>query len=144
MNPFRTFRTLRDIATRRPILVGILGLGLLGEAARVLDAIDLGEPVRIFGHLSSDLWQASEEESWLTAYAGWVGFCGLYVLSLAIAGWRSRRPGGAATPPSAPARSETPKPTAPSRSVNAAASSAGGAVVWRRTVKEVRPNRLSR
>ncbi|WP_333823381.1 hypothetical protein [Pinisolibacter sp.] len=145
MNPFRTFRALRDIATRRPILVGIVGLGLLGEAGRVLDAIDLGEPVRIFGHLSSELWQASEEEQWLTAYAGWVGFCGMVLLWLAISGWRSPRPGGAAAlRPSPPVRSETAKPNGSPRAVKAAASGAGGAVVWRRKVAEVRPNRLSR
>jgi hypothetical protein len=149
MNPFRIFGVLRGIATRWPILTVFVAVWFLGEAANVLDAIDVGRPVWIFGHLSSDLWQASEEELWLVIYAGGLGVCGVVLLGLAIFGKRSQGPAGV-TAPAPPAGSAIPKPThkptqrptpaAPPRDAN----SAGGAIVWRRKVKEVRPNRLGR
>ena len=151
MNPFRIFRLLRDFAARHPILVGFAAVWFIGEAANVLDAIDVGRPVRIFGHLSSDIWQASEEELGLVVYAVGLGVCGVVLLSLAIFGKRSQGPKGATAPaPAAPVGSAIPKPTpkptqrptpaAPPRD----ASGAGGAIVWRRKVTEVRPNRLGR
>jgi hypothetical protein len=144
MNPFRIFRLLRGIATRWPILTVFVAVWFLGEAASVVEAIDSGKPVWIFGHLSSEIWQASEEELWLAIYAGCLGVCGIVLLGLAVFGKRTRQPEGVAAPtPVAPARPATAKPAVAPSGAKAPGSD-GGAVVWRRKVREVRPNRLSR
>ena len=91
LNPISTFRSLRDIATRRPYLIGLVGLGLLGEAARVGRVLLFGGTVTVFGHSGAEEWRTADGESWIAGYVGWVGICGLIVLWHAVSGWRAKR-----------------------------------------------------
>ncbi len=107
MNPVSALRTLRDIATRRPLVVAAVGLGLLGEAGRVGAALARGGAVTLFGHGGGEVWDSGVDGAWVGAYVAWVAACGVTVTGLAIAGWRARRRGvnaaGVVTPASAAA-----------------------------------------
>lgn len=140
MNPVSTFRSFRDLAAVRPLLVGGVGLGLLGEAGRVGYALWREAPVTVFGHSGAETWDTAAEGPWVAAYVAWVGLCGLVALRLALTGRRARpepdRPDAPAEPPAAAVdgsagviRWSTRRPTRVDRR---AGSGAGGAVLWRR------------
>lgn len=93
MNPISGFRTLRDIATRRPLVVAAVGLGLLGEAGRAGAALARGGAVTLFGHGGGEVWDSGVDGAWVGAYVAWVAACGVTVTGLAIAGWSARRRG---------------------------------------------------
>ena len=137
MNPISTFRRLRDIATRRPVLVGLVGLGLLGEAARVGRVLLFGGTVTVFGHSGAEEWRTAEGESWIAGYVGWVGICGLIVLWNAVSGWRAKR--------RAEAGAVVVKADVDTRAARPAGLSTGSGVVVRSRRAETRwPTRLSR
>ncbi len=115
MNPVSTYRKLRDIAGRRPYLVGGLGLCLIGEGVRVGLALGAGTDVRVYGRSGATVWSTAEDGPWVAAYVAWVGGFGLLIVATAFAAWRRRR---AATVE----RSGGPAP----------ADAAGGAILWRR------------
>jgi hypothetical protein len=130
MNPISALRTLRDIATRRPLLVGAVGLGLLGEAARVGSVLVRGGTATLFGHSGATNWRTAEDEVWIAGYVAWVGICGLIVLASAVSAlWARRR---AAAPPVATA-SPPPAARTPQRAIPAAS-----AVVVRRREGETK------
>ncbi len=116
MNPFRAFRILGDIARRRPFLVGLVGLGLLAEAARVGEVLLFGGTVTIFGHSGAEEWRTADGEPWIAAYVAWVGACGLVVIGLAILGRRRSRAGAVASPEDV-VRAPEPAPASPPASV---------------------------
>lgn len=137
VNPIATFRLFRDIARRRPFVVGVVGLGLLGESARVARVLFFGGTVTVFGHSGAEEWRTADGESWIAAYVAWVGICGLIVLALAVAGWRAKRRDGAG----GGASGARPAAVAPASDASRRGS---GVVVRRREFVEKRPNRLGR
>ena len=146
MNPFTTFRTLRDIARRRPILVGAIGLGLLAEAARVGEVLLFGGTVTVLGHTGAEQWTTEDGDPWIAAYVFWVGLCGAIVLGLAVTGRRRSAVESAATATTkaesaASAGTTTPAHGEPGKASGLPVRPAGSAVVWRRGGVEVRPNR---
>ena len=146
VNPFQAFRLLRDIARRRPILVGVIGLGMFVEAARVGRVLFFGGSVTVFGHSGAEEWYAADGGTDMAAYVLWMGFCGVVLLGSAIAAWRKLRAGGDVAPTAEVAAAES--GAVPSPETSAARSvpgrPAGGAVVWRRSGEEMRPNRIRR
>lgn len=133
MNPVTAFRALRDVASRRPLVVGVAGLGLLGEAARVGAAVVAGRAVTLFGHGGGEVWNTAADAPWVAAYVGWVGLCGLAGIGIAVAGWRAKR--RAAGGPVAPAPVIAPSPR------RASLAAGPGVVVRRRAAETKRPNR---
>ena len=127
MNPLSAFRSLSDIAHRRPAVVTIVGLGLLGEAGRVGWALQRGAAVTLFGHSGGEVWDAGREAAWVGAYVGWVGLCGVVVVGLGLAGWRARRRDRAVGLPASSTAAATARATA-----GPAKAPPGGAVLWRR------------
>jgi hypothetical protein len=146
MNPVRAFRILRDVAGRRPVLVGLIGAGMLAEAARVGGTGVLDRAVTVFGHSGADVWSTAEAGPEIAALAAWLAACGVILIGIAIAAALRRRGAATSTPGDAEAAPRT--RSGPMRGARPAGRvaerTAGGAVVWRRGGRAGRPNQRAR
>ena len=144
LNPFHTFRLLRDIARRRPLLVGAIGLGMFAEAARVGRVLVFGGSVTVVGHSGAEEWYAADGGTDMAAYVLWLSFCGAVLIGSAIAAWRRRRSGVVEDGEKASSGVPAVRPASTNAARSVPGRPAGGAVVWRRGGDEMRPNRIRR
>ncbi len=83
-NPFTAFARLKEIAGRRPRVVTAVGLALLAECGRVVWGLRTAETVTLYGHAGGEALSVATDAVWIIAYAIWVAFCGLAVVSFAL------------------------------------------------------------
>ena len=76
------FRRLTDLAERRPLLIGAVGIGLAAEAGRVLWGLMHDPSVVLYGHDGATRWSVAEDTLALQAYAAWIAACALVLVAL--------------------------------------------------------------